>query len=199
MDSSQNPNSVDQLHETGPLETLITQTQIISEQVSSQISTGEFLITQLVIIASVLLGAKYAHQVVKRQKSFETIMSSKTDQKLRDSWHLVRKIHDDPNPSIDIKMYAFNDHVNTDDAAQIRYILNYYEYMFVGVDQNILDENILFESQHSTVGTLYKQTKPFIYELRERVPQPTAYIVFEKYAIKWRNKVDNMPKPPNKT
>ncbi len=154
-------------------------------------STGKFIISQIVIIVSVYIGAIYAHAVVRRQKSFETIINSKSDSRLRSAWRLIHFIHDDP--SKDIKKYAYKEHNKEKEADDIRYILNYYEYVFVGVKQKILDENILYDSQNSTVRTLYKQTKPFIEELRERVPQPTAYQVFEEYAKKWQTRYEQTP------
>ncbi|WP_122744482.1 DUF4760 domain-containing protein, partial [Pseudomonas viridiflava] len=55
----------------------------------------------------------------------------------------------------------------------------------VGIVQGIYHEEMLRQSNHSNVVSLYKKAKPFIDAVRYKEQKDTFYRHFEKMALSW--------------
>lgn len=142
--------------------------------------------------AVLLLGAIFAYLAIRssraierRKAAAEVIFSSRRDEELRKAVRHIATLHEgDQN----IARFAKKEHMETDDSKLIRYALNHYEYISVGIAEGIYDERMFQNSSHSTVMKLYNRTKPFIDEARAQAGSQTIFQDFECLACRWREK-----------
>lgn len=67
----------------------------------------------------------------------------------------------------------------------LRYILNYYEQVSLGIRKKNLDENIALLSERGTIITLYKFAESYISQIRAARRRPSIYENLEWLAQRW--------------
>ncbi|MCD2772789.1 DUF4760 domain-containing protein, partial [Pseudomonas aeruginosa] len=87
-----------------------------------------------------------------------------------------------------MRAYAREDRRESEEANEIRYVLNHWERICVGINQGIYCEKMLREANYSTVMKLYEQAEPFIRAIREIEKKKTFYQELEKLHSKWVKK-----------
>ncbi|SEG47121.1 protein of unknown function [Oceanospirillum linum] len=130
-----------------------------------------------------------ARQMTRRKNSADVIFNSKNDKKLRDGIKTISQLHKDS--TVELAQFAYdlsNDQTKRDQAASINYVLNYYEYVAVGVKRGIYDEAILKDSSYSTLVHMYEFCQPYIENVRRQNQRPTTWCEFEALAQKWQDK-----------
>jgi Domain of unknown function (DUF4760) len=143
-----------------------------------------FLVPEPYFAYRCFFGLPRSSRAIERRKAAaEVIFSTRKDSDLLSSLHKISVIH---FSSINIATFAKNDKNGTDDAQSIRYALNHYEYIAVGIDQGIYDEDIFKHSHYSTVLKLYEHTKSYIAERRRIIGRQTTYQEFECLACRWK-------------
>jgi hypothetical protein len=128
------------------------------------------------------LAIRSSRAIERRKAAAEVIFSTRKDSDLLSSIHKISAIH---FSSTNIATFAKNDKSGSDEAQNIRYALNHYEYIAVGIDQGIYDEDIFKHSHYSTVLKLYEHTKSYIAERRRVIASVTTYQEFECLACRW--------------
>ncbi len=126
-------------------------------------------------------------EIARRKNSTDVLLSSRQDSYYTSSVIAISKVHNDPND--DINNYAVLK--RTDPVArEIRYVLNQWEHISVGIQNNIYCEKILKESSGTSLVRLYDMTKIFIDTINTdpAYPSKTAYQEFKWLAKKWKNK-----------
>lgn len=138
-------------------------------------------------VASIIaLTAIYSNRQISRKKnSLDTILTIKADENLRDCLAIIRKIHNNPNEQIE--KYAYGGNSTTNEAKSIRYVINFYEYLAVGIENKVFDEPLLKESIYTTLTTVYTRCESFISTIRKDGHE-TAMCNFENLAKKWKKK-----------
>jgi hypothetical protein len=121
--------------------------------------------------------------IERRKASAEVIFSSRKDSDLLSSIHKISVIH---HSSTNIASFAKHDKSDGEEARCIRYALNHYEYIAVGIDQGIYDEAIFKSSHYSTVLKLYEHSKSYIDERRRIIGKTTTYQDLECLALRWK-------------
>lgn len=150
-----------------------------------------FWVQSFAIILTALFAAWAVYssrQLTQRKNSADVIFNSKNDEKLRAGIKVICKLNN--NPDIEISKYAYdltNDTHMQDDATAINYVLNYYEYVAVGVKERIYDEAILKKSSYTTLVHMYEFCEPYIKNIRRQNQRPTVWCEFEALAKKWQN------------
>lgn len=71
------------------------------------------------------------------------------------------------------------------DADKIYAILNWYEYMAVGIRHDILCEEILRNASFTTIKNIWTDAEAFVLGVRTRVKSETAYEAFEWLVDRW--------------
>jgi hypothetical protein len=142
-----------------------------------------FLAAPIAIVFSSVVAGTIAINISQRQKSVELLQNIKSDTRVDDGLATLRKIHNDSE--IEIHCYAYSDKADTQEAINIRYLLNTFEQMTSGISDRIYDENIIKRSKYTTVVNTYKRAKKFIEKVQEG--QPTAYQELVALAQKWEN------------
>lgn len=157
------------------------------ETLSSIISSFSFnpsYLSPIAILASAAIGGCIALTVAKKQRSIEFILNTKSDKKLQKALTTIRAVHSDCNTNI--SRFAYIEHLETEQANDIRYVLNHFEYMSVGINENIYCERILKKGMFTTVTKLFERAEPFVKEARRQSGQNTANKEFEQIANKWK-------------
>jgi hypothetical protein len=139
----------------------------------------------ILLVAAILayLAIRSSRAIERRKAAAEVIFSSRKDSEFLASIHKISEIHfSDRN----IATFAKHDNNGSPEAQSIRYALNHYEYIAVGIQQGIYDEDIFKHSHYTTVVKLYEHTKSYIDERRRLTERPTAYQEFECLACRWK-------------
>lgn len=159
-------------------------------------------LSPLAILVSAGVAGGIALNVAKKQKAIDFILSTKSDKRVQDGLSAIRDIHVNQHDEIKKYAYKYQKHPTTSaetsdelelklkeefdaKAASIRYTLNHFEYMSVGVAEGIYCESILFKGMMTTITTLYERSNPFVQEARNQSGQKTANEEFEKLAQRW--------------
>jgi hypothetical protein len=129
------------------------------------------------------LAIRNSRAIERRKAIAEVIFSSRKD---TDLVQYVRKIAEIHSSSTNIASFAKQDKIETPETKAIRYALNHYEYIAVGISHGIYDEEMFKSSVYSTVVKLYEHTKPYIEERRKLTGRITAYQDFECLVIRWK-------------
>ncbi len=174
-----------------------------------------YFLSPVAILTSATVAGYIALNVAKKQKAIEFILNTKSDDRVQEGLAVIRKIH--VNQHDDIVKYAYSyqkdpqSTIPEDDelqlkehfersASAIRYTLNHFEYMAVGIAEGIYCETILNRSMRTTIVRLYERTEKFIHEARIQSGQKSAHIEFESLAKRWddHDKWEENKKPIHK-
>ncbi len=79
-----------------------------------------------------------------------------------------------------------DDAVREDDVESIRYVLNHYEYLSVGMINGDMDENVIFDTERTFFIKVFDHSLPYINKLRQLRKQPSAYKGLEYIVNRWR-------------
>jgi hypothetical protein len=74
-----------------------------------------------------------------------------------------------------------------DNVDAIKYLLNFYEFMAVGVEFKDLEEWIIYDTLGVTVTSMYRRSEPFVSHIRNHAatPQKLAFSNLEKLVVRW--------------
>jgi hypothetical protein len=124
-----------------------------------------------------------SRRIERKKASMELIFEGKHDKELSTALRMIAALHDG-----DTKMstYAKKENLDTEASKGIRYALNHFESMGVGIFRGIYDEKTLKSSQYSIVTRLYERTKTYIEAIRkEENGKPTHFQEIECLACRW--------------
>jgi len=74
---------------------------------------------------------------------------------------------------------------HSEECVAIRYVLNHFEHVSIGIQHDIYDEEMLRQGWHSLVVKVYEQTQPLIAAIREMKQSNTPLQEFEWLAKRW--------------
>ena len=150
-------------------------------------------VVPLAILFSGLLGAgvaigaiRSARQIARQKNAADFVFQSNNDERLRRAFAFIRKIHFDPDVSVEFYAYKANAEKCPEQAENIRYILNHYESVAVNIKRRIYDEDVIKETDYTLIINLWKGTKPFIEKFRVEYGQETAYQEYETLVDRWK-------------
>ena len=87
-----------------------------------------------------------------------------------------------------MRAFAKSRKTNTRENKSIRYVLNHYEAISVGMQSGIYDEEMLRNTSYNTIVNLHKRAAPFIDAIREESGRVTLYQEFRWMAERWEKK-----------
>lgn len=154
-------------------------------------STGFWVQTAAIVLTAIFAAwaVHSSRQMTRRKNSADVIFNSKNDDRLRDGIRTIRRLNDDSN--VEISKYAYEqsaDEATQKDSAAVNYVLNYYEYVAVGIKRGIYDESILKDSSYTTLVHMYEFCLPYIENVRRLRQRSTTWCEFEKLALRWVDK-----------
>jgi len=148
----------------------------------------EILLAMGVLIAGAAIHSN--RDIAKKREALAVIMASKNDSKLGDAIIRCTAIHLDNNASFDRLAYdpATLSEAELADRKLIAYMLNHYEYVAVGIHNNIYCEATIKRASFSTMTQVYKLTVPFVDKLKALKDNRTFYQEFQCLAQRWIDK-----------
>ncbi|MGY2258147.1 DUF4760 domain-containing protein [Pseudomonas sp. SDO55104_S430] len=143
-----------------------------------------FMVMTGVIVA--ITSVVSARTIARRKQTADLMFGTRADDNLSNGYKCLQRLHTDPGSNM--RSFASDDKSNSDDANSIRYVLNHWERVFVGVRQGIYDEKMLREANYNTVIRVWAQAKPYVEAVREAAQKPTYYQCLESAAKGWKKK-----------
>lgn len=150
---------------------------VVSNDVFRNLS---FLVGVAVAVVSVLS----ARSTAKKKQSADLLSSTKNDEELIQGLRTLASLHNRPDSNI--RQYAQDDKTDSDEARSIRYVLNHWEYVSVGIQGGIYHEGMLKKASHGSLVNLFEHAQPFINRLREIKNRPSIYQEMEELAERWK-------------
>ena len=164
----------------------------------AQLATDGFL-TPAVLLSSVCLSyfgivrtIKSNRNNVKDRATITYIMERNKDERFSEGMWTILSL--DKDDHIDLRKFAKSDHRRTDEATKIRYVANHYEYLSVGVLNNIYNEDMLINASRTTTIKIHHALENYIEEIRKDRKTNTIYEHFDTLAKRWTARVP--PSPP---
>ena len=163
------------------MELLVTVWTTIKETMAEDWFKG-FLVMIGVIVAITSIAS--ARTIARRKQTADLMFGTRADDNLSKGYKCLQRLHTAPDSNM--RSFASDEKSNSDDANSIRYVLNHWERVFVGVRQGIYDEKMLREANYNTVIRVWAQAKPYIEAVREAEQKPTYYQCLESAARRWK-------------
>jgi Domain of unknown function (DUF4760) len=164
-----------------------TEQQVEKQSVIWGESYGFWCQTGALLLAAIVayLAIRSSRAIERRKAAVTAIFSTRKDSELIACVRTIGTIHSGDQS---IAVYARSDKIDDERTKAIRYALNHYEYVAVGISEGIYDDNIFKNSSYSTIIRLYDRTKPYIEERRRLTNRPTTYQELECLACRWKLK-----------
>lgn len=153
----------------------------IKGMLSAEWFKGAMVLTGVVVAISSVLSAR---TIARRKQTADLMFGTRADENLSDGYKCLQRLHTAHDSNI--RSFASDEKQELPDAGQIRYVLNHWERVFVGVRQGIYDEKMLREANYNTVLRTWAQAKPYVEAVREKEQKPTYYQCLEDGAKRWK-------------
>ena len=142
-------------------------------------------LTVLVGVVVAIISIWTSRVVARRKQSADLLFASRGDPQLQAGAATILEHH----LANDKNIRAVESDANRDglEAKAIRYVLNHFELVSVGIQNKIYDEAMIKESWCSIVCETYKQVTPYIEERRSVARKETIYQEFEWLAKRWKS------------
>lgn len=127
-----------------------------------------------------------AECIARKKNAIDMIMRTQSDTRLHAAYKKIKEMHE--SSDYDITKYAYKNNKSDDEhgtANEIGYVLNHFEHVANGINQQIFDEETIKHSQWGTITNLYKYCDKFIEKIRDQHSRPTIYMELESLAKKW--------------
>ncbi|WP_024951913.1 DUF4760 domain-containing protein [Cobetia crustatorum] len=156
------------------------------------VRTTVMVLAVLVAVISVVS----ARNTAKKKQTADLLFAIRSDDRLIEASRTLKELHHSNN---NIRLWADPDRVCKTDEQEaqiqnIRYILNHYERLSVGLQAGIYHEDMLKKSQFTIITRTYEWAKPFMEGVRDKTNSPTAFQEFEWLANRWSKKKLNARK-----
>lgn len=125
-------------------------------------------------------------QTARRTQTAVLLFGTRSDEQLSKGYKRLQALHDSPDQNI--RVFAKPEKRDSEEANDIRYVLNHWERVCVGINQGIYCEKMLREANHGTVTNLYDRAKPFIEAVRAEEGRQTYYQELQHFAERWKDK-----------
>lgn len=136
-------------------------------------------------VITAIVSVSKVQATAKKKQTADLLFGCRMDEQLRIGTQHVVAMHD-PNGSIKDLLQAQKE--NSDEAVAVKYLLNHWERVCVGINLGIYHEEMLRQANRTNVVDLYQKSKPFIDAVRYKTGKDTFYKDFEALALKWMEK-----------
>ena len=124
-----------------------------------------------------------ARAIARKKQSADLLFASRGDPKLQGGYAQVNLHHGAEGRGI--RSLAEPESKGSDEAMQVRFLLNHWELLSIGIQSGIYDERMVKKSWYSAVTDTYVRARPFILRSREVDKKSTLFQEFEWLAERW--------------
>lgn len=194
------------------LSAFLISTYLISDDVLSYLDLGEWAISDWLIFAQLIVFAVSAYiayttihsskETSRERATLDTILDDNKDETIFHSKTVVLRFNENPKQyyaSLDDKV-STKEHLSsllsvkesdlTNNEAEIRMhllkVLNRYEFYAIGINKNLLDEEMFKRMYCSTMLKFWGIANGAVSELREAAKKDTLFKEFECLANRWK-------------
>ncbi|HEY0916903.1 MAG TPA: DUF4760 domain-containing protein [Solimonas sp.] len=149
---------------------------------------SELFRSVMLLVAAVIATASVvsAHRTAKKKQAIEMILQTRQDDLLSKSLRKIQELHHAAEDNI--RRYGSVDLNTHDTTVCIRYALNHYEFVAIGIDAGIYDEQMIKNASYSTITKMYERAAPFIEHVRTAHSTPTYFQALEALVKRWKEK-----------
>lgn len=144
---------------------------------------GTAILTGVLVAILSVLSAK---NIARKKQTADLLLSNKSDQNLVSGLRCLSKIYKSENENV--QSFADSSKAETDEAKNIRHVLNHWEHISVGIQAKIYDEGMLHRAAFNTLISLHQHARPFIEKIRADTQRPTVYQEVEWLAGRWSDR-----------
>ncbi len=141
-------------------------------------------LTMLAVIVAVV-SVLSVKNTAKKKQTADLLFNVRSDERLIRANHVLLELRESNE---NIRLLADPGCKGESRVQDIRYILNHYERLSVGLQEDIYHEHMLKKSQFRIITGTYDCAKPFIEGVREKTGSTTAFQEFEWLAKRWQKK-----------
>jgi hypothetical protein len=131
-----------------------------------------------------LSSIKAARSIARKKQAADLLFNSRENLKLQEAARCIDKHH--YSKTSNIRSLADKEAMDLPETALIRLLLNHFELVSVGIQNDIYDEKMIKDSWCTIIVRTYDQALPFITAVRERDKKDTIYQEFELLAKRWK-------------
>lgn len=135
-----------------------------------------------VIVA--IVSVHTSRVIAGKRESAHLLFTTRGDDTLQEAHRVVRERFE----SEDKNLQSLVKDYESEDARALRYLLNHFETVSVGIQSGIYNEAMLKRCWCTILVTAYDQTHSYITALRSRDQSPTVYQEFEWLAKRWKKR-----------
>ncbi|MBX8485411.1 DUF4760 domain-containing protein [Pseudomonas cichorii] len=155
--------------------------ECISQVLAAEWFRGLMLFVAVTVAITSVLSVK---STAKKKQTADLLFGTRADDRLTEGYKCLQELHN--GTDLNIRTLAMGAPAHAEQARSVRYVLNHWERVFVGVRQNIYDECMLREANYNVVIRMYDQARPFIEAVREKSHIDTYWQCLEEAAERWR-------------
>ncbi len=132
----------------------------------------------------------YNVRTAKKIQTANFLFESRQDLQYIEALHILKKVH---RSGKSFRSYVFPSEggkISEDEMVErrkIQYILNFYERVAIGIDNNIYDETMIKRTSFTTVIETYDIAEPLIKAIRENIKSDSTYQEFEWLVNRWKS------------
>ncbi|QPL46483.1 DUF4760 domain-containing protein [Halomonas sp. A40-4] len=135
-------------------------------------------------ITVAVISVRSVKSTAQKKQTADYLLELRTDIRMEKSIRLLRQLHGCENTNL--LTLGRENKADNEDAQDLRYLLNHFERLSVGIQEKIYNEKMIKKSQYSTIVRTYDRSNKFIEGVRENAE--TAYQEFEWLSKKWKKK-----------
>jgi len=157
--------------------------QLLSDAIGSDFAKNSAVIIGVIVA---FISVITARALARKKQAADLLFSARSDKGLQDGYKHIRDHHDASNKNI--RAMAEQSNFESAECVAIRYLLNHFEVMSIGIQNGIYDERMLKQCWYGLVIDTYKKSLPLIEAIREKNKSLTALQEFEWLAKRWQQK-----------
>ena len=124
--------------------------------------------------------------LARRKQTADALFAGRNDEEFKLGLQCVSKIHDADNSNI--RSFAKLENKDCDEFKKMLYVLNHFEFVSIGIQHGIYDEEMYRDASYGTVVSLHEKVMPFIIAMRETRKRNTIFQEFVWLADRWKSR-----------
>lgn len=147
---------------------------------SSDAFRGLVILSGVVVAVVSILTAR---TTARRKQVADMLFASRGDTQLQKGCRVVRELHEAPGKNL---RTLLDDPDHKDEIDHIKYVLNHFETVGVGIKNGIYDENMVKDAWCTMMVTAYDYAQPLIESMRKKYGKDTIFQEYEHLVTRWK-------------
>lgn len=140
----------------------------------------------LMIFAGVLVAVVSvwtARNTARKKQVADMLFASRGDERLQLGCRAVRALHDAPGKNL---RTLLDDPEHKDEIDLVKYVLNHFETVGVGIRNGIYDENMVKDAWCTMMINTFEYARPLVDSMRTKHAKDTIFQEYELLVVRWK-------------